>query len=323
MAGFPTSLFHKSPSPLLCWVGGSALVAGLLSIPLLHGDLSATVWNMALARNKPWLLWWSDVAGRSIFQGKSFGAQDLSYVLITIVAGLYVVTACSPRLRREWIVLRLWAGYYLGCMLCFLVVNRGMKAFFGRGRPVDVLRGDVDYSSLWLLGPYSLPDALSKGSFTSGHTTTAMFLLPMAFLVLGSSYRAYAWVVFFLALLWGLILGWGRVLSGSHYPGDVLWAMTMCLWICAFYYYHLFAMHCPEAIPSNPPLWELRLLLWFPSGLLGLFIALIGLKQTIFNFFWYWPLVAILGGIGFWMCWRHVERLRQSCSVQEGRGYFS
>ncbi len=288
-----------SSSPLWWWIGASALIGGLLSIPLFQGDLAVTAWGMELSRESMFLQWWNDVAARSLFEGDPPGAQDVSYAMLILVLAVYFC-ALTPFWGPKASGIRLFAGYYLACMLLFLVANRGLKAFFGRARPLDVLRGDQDYSSIWLIGPYSFSEAVSKGSFTSGHTTTAMFLLPLVFLLAHSSRRYLVWPVFVLAVSWGALIGTGRVFRGSHYPGDVLWAMIICLWICAFAAYRLFGLDRREQSPAMPSCWELRLTIWSALTLFTLFTAVIGIKQMVVEPTWYWPLVTCLSALLAW-----------------------
>lgn len=281
------------------WIGASTLTGVMLSIPLFHGDLAVTAWCMELSRGSDLLQWWNDVAARSLFDGGAFGAQDSGYVTIILVVAAYF-WALTPWSGKAAAGLRLFSGYYLTCMLLFLVTNRGLKAFFGRARPVDVLGGNLEYSPVWLIGPYGFSEAVSKGSFTSGHTTTAMFLLPLVFWFAHSSRRFLAWPVFWLAVSWGALVGAGRVFRGSHYPGDVLWAMIICLWICAFAAYRLFGLDRRGHSPAMPFCWEPRLMIWAPMSLLALFAAAIGIKQMVFEPAWYWPLATCLSALLAW-----------------------
>ncbi len=270
-----------------------------------------TAWGLELSRESILLQWWNDVAARSLFQGESPGAQDLTYATLILVLAVYF-SALTPFWGPKASGIRLFAGYYLACMLLFLVTNRGLKAFFGRARPQDVLRGDQDYSSIWLIGPYGFSEAMSKGSFTSGHTTTAMFLLPMAVCLWCASRRSLAWSVLLLALAWGSMVGVGRVFHGSHYPGDVLWAIIICLWICAFAAYRLFGLDRRGQSPAMLSGWELQLTIWSALTLFALFAAVIGVKQMVFEPTWYWPLVLVLSTLAAWISSIKTARLTRS-----------
>ena len=288
-----------TPSPLWWWIGVSALIGGLLSIPLFQADLAVTAWGMELSRESDLLQWWNAVVARSLFEGRLPGAQDVSYVVIILALAAYFL-AMTPWFGNK-ASLRLFAGYYLASMMLFFVTNRGLKAFFGRARPLDVLRGDQDYSSVWLIGPYAFSEAMSKGSFTSGHTTTAMFLLPVAVYLWHASRRCLAWSVLLLALVWGGLVGAGRVFYGSHYPGDVLWAMVVCLWVSTLAASHLFGLDRREQSPGMPSCWELRLTIWSALTLFALFAAVIGIKQMIFEPAWYWSLVVVFSAFFVWV----------------------
>lgn len=288
-------------SSIFCWIGLSTLIGLLLSIPLIHGDLRAVDWGIRLTEESDWLQWWVEVADRSLFQGGPPGAQDPAYAAV-VLALIGYFCALMPRWANKAVYIRFCAGYYLSCMVLFLVANRGMKAFFSRARPLDVLRGDQEYSSLWLIGSYGFSEAASKGSFTSGHTTTALFLLPLGIFLWHTSHRWVAGLVLVLAVCWGFLVGFGRVLKGSHYPGDVLWATITCLWICVLAAAWLFALERRSGPPATPGLWELRVGICSALGLLGLFAILIGLTQLIYAPAWYWPLIVASGTVIAWGC---------------------
>ncbi|TVQ97400.1 MAG: phosphatase PAP2 family protein [Desulfovibrionales bacterium] len=296
-----------SSSALVWWIGTSGLIGLLLSIPLVHGDLPATAWAIHLQQDVPWLQWWSDFSDRSLFQGGPPGAQDTTYITIVLALILYGCTF-FPAWAAKAKHVRLAAGYYLSCMLLFLVTNRGMKALFQRARPLDVLRGEQTFSSIWLIGSYGFSEAASKGSFTSGHTTTAMFLVPLGIFMWYSSHRLVAWFVLFLALGWGGLVGTGRVLRGSHYPGDVLWAIIVCLWISIVVASLFFKLEKRSKALAVPRVWELRLGIWIALGMCALFAFLISIVQLVYQPTWFWPLVAILGVLSAWFSFFRVAQ---------------
>ncbi len=198
------------------WFWGALLLGTVLSLMLFGRDLEIMLRWESAAREHAWLQWWATIASRSLFSAGKLGAQDVSHALLLLVLAAWAVS-----LRKSVAVrlphFRAWTWYYLTCLLFFFLVNRGVKVFFGRVRPLQVLRGDLDYTPMWCIGQYELLDALSKGSFTSGHTTMAMVLLPMAFLTIGTPRFAVSFSMFVLALGWALLVGWGRVINGSHY----------------------------------------------------------------------------------------------------------
>lgn len=262
----------------------------------------------AAARENAWLQWWATASSRSIFSGDTLGALDICYALMAAVAVGFLMSF-SGKIGARWLFLRTWSVYCLACMLCFFVVNRGMKVVFARVRPSDVLRGDFDFTPMWLIGQYDLLDALSKGSFTSGHTTTAMALLPLAFLALGSGSRVISFPLFIMAIGWGLLVGWGRVINGSHYPSDILWAVIVCIWICAFVHDHLLQPHRLSLVCVTF-FQDLRLTLWFGLGVFLFFVVLAGTKEAVFGFSWWWTATTGFGAFGVWFSVRRVGVIR-------------
>lgn len=291
------------------WFLASLLVGIALSIPLLGSDLAVMLaWEDA-SNNRAWLQWWASVSSRSLFGG-GLGAQDISHLLVGLVVLAYGLSFWNPIGPRQT-VLRTWSTYYLACLLCFFVVNRGMKVFFGRVRPSDVMRNEQDYTSMWCIGNYELADALSKGSFASGHTTMAMILLPLAFTALGRGGRAVP--LFIIALTWGLMVGWGRVINGSHYPSDILWAIIVCIWICAYVQAHLVS---PNRAAGRPPprfLEDVRLMAFFLAGLLFFFLAATGIKEMVYRFSWWWPGTTLLAGLAAWFSLRKAASRAERC----------
>lgn len=292
------------------WFTVSVLVGIVLSVPLFGRDLDIMLaWEQA-ARDKAGLQWWANVSSRSIFSVGSLGAHDVSRLIALLVFAGYVLSFRGA-LARRFPSLHSGSGYYLICLLCFFAVNCGMKAFFGRVRPSDVLRGDLDYTSMWSLGHYEFADALSQGSFTSGHTTMAMVLLPLAFVALGSSRRAALPVLLFvMALAWGLFVGWGRVLNGLHYPSDILWAVIVCIWVCVYVRDHV---HVPYSSTASQalPLRDLRLAAWLALGLFLTFLAMTGVKEIVFRFSLWWPGATILSALGAWFCLHRVGAVQR------------
>lgn len=281
------------------------LLAGLaLSIPFLGRDLAVMLaWEEA-ATDSGWLQWWARVASRSVFKGGNLGAQDISHALLILVLAAYAASFW-PRVSNHHPMLRARLAYYLACLLCFFLVNRGMKLFFGRVRPADIHLGDFSFTPMWSFGGYNFFEALTKGSFTSGHTTVAMALLPAAFICL-RSWRIAA-PVFVLALSWGLFVGWGRVINGSHYPSDILWAVVVCIWICAMVQTYLISPH--QAWAESVRFWDIRLLTWFALALFFLFCVATGIKEMVFRFAWWWPAISVLASFGVWASFRRVLAL--------------
>lgn len=299
-----------SPFIFAHWFWAGLPVGIALSVLLLGRDMDLVLaWRSAVAEH-PLLEQWGSVTSRSLFKGGRLGAQDVSHLVLGLVLAGYGLSI-HGRLRERLSVLRVWSGYWLACMLCFFAVNRGMKVFFARVRPSDALRGEIDGVLAGGVSQYEFIDALSKGSFTSGHTTMAMVLLPLAFLALRRT-RKYAVVLFILALAWGLFVGWGRVISGSHYPTDILWAVIVCVWICAYVQERLVRPHVLPDARERALLGDLILAAWFALGLFLVFLTATGIKEAVFRFVWWWPPASVASGLAAWFCLRRAAAIRRS-----------
>lgn len=302
--------FRRRLSAFAYWFWGGLLAGVALSIPLLGRDLKIMLaWDSA-AGEHPWLMHWATLSSRSFFGDGSLGALDISHLIVGMVVVVHVLS-CLGLLGVRGAVYRFWSGYWLACLLCFFAVNRGMKLFFARVRPSDLLRGEIDYTLAGPFSQYEFVDALSKGSFASGHTTTALVLLPLAFLALNRAWKT-APVLFILALAWGLIVGWGRVINGSHYPTDILWAAVVCIWICAYVQERFFGP--PELSGGRTGLVsrELKQAAWLALGLFLIFFTATGVKETVFRFTWWWPVATTAGGLAAWFCLQRLSAIKRS-----------
>jgi membrane-associated PAP2 superfamily phosphatase len=145
----------------------------------------------------------------------------LVFILVACVMGLYGKGAC--RRQQSWA--RRFASFLLLSSLLGpgIVVNVLLKQHLDRPRPRQIVEfgGDQEfYPFLWLR-----PGG-SGHSFPSGHTAISFVFSSFSFL-----YRrkrpALARKIFAVALLFGLLMGACRMLSGAHYLSDVLGSLLL------------------------------------------------------------------------------------------------
>jgi len=102
-----------------------------------------------------------------------------------------------------------------------LLINTGLKHFWGRPRPHEIQEfgGDRRFLAIGEIGAV----ARHNSSFPSGHAGVAFYLMAPAFLI---SPRFGAWRVVALGI--GIFLGFGmgltRVVQGGHFLSDVIWS---------------------------------------------------------------------------------------------------
>ncbi len=101
-----------------------------------------------------------------------------------------------------------------------LVVNGVLKPYWGRPRPrhIESFGGTQAFRRWWQPG-----GAGAGRSFPSGHTAMGFVLVAAIALIppSRSRVRCWGWVA---ALLYGSLMGWGRIVQGGHFLSDVVWA---------------------------------------------------------------------------------------------------
>jgi membrane-associated PAP2 superfamily phosphatase len=114
-------------------------------------------------------------------------------------------------------------GLFYGLLLIVgpgIIINCGLKAYWGRPRPNAVLQfgGQREFLPVWVWG-----HGQDESSFPSGHASMGFCLMAPAF-VYYRRRRRLALAFLLLGLVSGCIMGLTRVVAGGHFPSDVLWA---------------------------------------------------------------------------------------------------
>jgi lipid A 4'-phosphatase len=124
-------------------------------------------------------------------------------------------------MRRITVLRRI--GFFLALFLLLgpgLVVNTVFKDHWGRPRPADIKEfdGTERFLPVWVKG-----EAGHGKSFPSGHASAGFFLFAPFFFLRGKANKK-AFLFLALGILYGLLLGLGRIIQGGHFLSDVLWA---------------------------------------------------------------------------------------------------
>ena len=159
-----------------------------------------------------------------------FGPAPVLVVCLLALAGL-LAGFRFPRWRR-W--RRVLAYPILLLMLApGLMANLIFKEHWGRPRPREVLElgGRYPFETVF--------ERLASGdgkSFPCGHATMGFFFFAGYFLL--RRVRP-AWSAFFLsvALGWGALIGYARMMQGGHFATDVVWAAAI-VFLCAAGLFH-------------------------------------------------------------------------------------
>jgi lipid A 4'-phosphatase len=101
-----------------------------------------------------------------------------------------------------------------------LLVNTVLKDHWGRPRPAEIRNfgGTRNYLPVWERGV-----AGQDKSFPSGHAAVGFFMFA-PFFFLRNREKRWGWSFLWLGLLYGSLMGVGRMVQGGHFASDVLWA---------------------------------------------------------------------------------------------------
>lgn len=148
--------------------------------------------------------------------------------LVIGIAGLLVAVVASARMRwRPW-----WRpGLFLALALLLgpgLVVNGLLKPETGRPRPmqIETFGGERTFAPL---GDWRRDEAAK--SFPSGHASMGFFLLAPYFL-LRKRWGRLAVTVLVGGVAYGVLMGIGRMATGSHWLSDIIWS-GLVVWYVA------------------------------------------------------------------------------------------
>lgn len=152
-----------------------------------------------------------------------------SVPMLTVAVHLWLMLAwLGGRVARAQCAARpLVSGRDLLFLLALLVlvpglaVNQGLKAHWGRARPVEL----VEFGGAKQYSPALRPSTQGGGAFSSGHAAAAFHLAAVAATLRGPR---SPWFTF--ALGYALAVGAARIAAGGHFLSDVL-ASGLLVWI--------------------------------------------------------------------------------------------
>lgn len=139
-------------------------------------------------------------------------------VLAAVAGAVFVLSFFVERLRRDRT-----AALFIVAFLALgpgLIVNTVFKDHWGRPRPADIVQfgGTELYRHAWE------PGQPGQGrSFPSGHAAIGFFLMAPFFVL---RRRTPGWALKALAagVLYGGLMGLGRMIQGGHFLTDIIWS---------------------------------------------------------------------------------------------------
>ena len=116
-----------------------------------------------------------------------------------------------------------------------LIINIAVKDLWSRPRPADIVDfgGEGQFRHVWEKGPPG-----QNKSFPSGHAAVGFFLFSPFFILRRSSPKGAAFFLW-LGILYGMLMGFGRMAQGGHFLTDVIWA-GLFTYLTGLILYYLF-----------------------------------------------------------------------------------
>jgi len=202
------------------------LIFGLLTLPFLFFDIDMACQRPYYESVKGWFLselpFWDFIYKYGIFLG----------YFLAVAALVMVSVSYWKKSAIKWRK----ASYFMLFVMIIgpgILANGTFKEHWGRPRPREIkeFNGTENYVKVWVKG-----DTNGK-SFPCGHATMG-FYLAIPFLFLRKNYKKWAWGVFTFGTLYGLLIGYARMVAGGHFASDVLWAAGM-VWLPGIVGYYL------------------------------------------------------------------------------------
>ncbi|UYP46581.1 hypothetical protein NEF87_002866 [Candidatus Lokiarchaeum ossiferum] len=285
-------------------------IAILGSIFLGIYDLRISESFVSMTASSPFLSAYANFFDRTLFDGDRFGGQDFSYILILLSLGVYLVSYI-PKMQDKLISSRKYSGFMLAVILVLAIINRGFKVLFARARPGVVADDPSMYSHMWIFGKLSFTEALSHGSFTSGHTNVAIFLVVIAFISLGTKRKGIIVPVFILTIGYAILMALGRVFEGDHFLSDGFWSIIIGILIAAWIYYGV--LNIPEQEADNVPTYakfeEFQWGILFAICFTALIAGLISIRYMFLHFLWYQPIILICSPMMAIFAWKRMKKI--------------
>ena len=187
--------------------------------------------------NSPIAAW--DEGLRPLWQFFYHGAPYITGVLVFGSIGILVFMRKSTQQQHR---LRLYSLYMLLLIVLGpgLLINGVFKGYWGRPRPSETVQlgGTQAY-----LPPLMMGQSQMYKSFPAGHATTGFTFMGF-FFILRRRHKAWARVALALGMMFGLLMGAGRIVAGGHFVSDVLWAGYLTFFSASLLYH--FILRLPQ-----------------------------------------------------------------------------
>lgn len=194
-------------------------------------------------------------------------------VPIIIVILMALITAAVSLVLKQYRKLRI---HCLFIILAFIlgpgvVINAGLKAHWGRPRPVNVeiFGGRQEYHK-----PLE-PGVGGKGkSFPSGHSSAGYAL--SVFYFIWRRKKILPWAALAASVVFGSVVGMGRMMAGAHFLSDIIWSGYLVFLVNGLLYYFVLKIPYAEDHPAEAARGRRHYALMLPALVLLAIAVLVG-----------------------------------------------
>jgi membrane-associated PAP2 superfamily phosphatase len=177
----------------------------------------------------------------SIFLDNVLGLADIVVFFVLAALGLYFASFFTWGAR--FIPIRDYCGYIFSTSFAMAIsLVHSVKWALSRTRPYDVFPDHLQNFTHWFVpGAYTLDVGFNKGSFPSGHVATMSVLIALFFLMpVARKWNPLRWGYIVLVIAVSMLMGWYRMMYGSHWLTDNLASLMLSILVSYFFYHYLF-----------------------------------------------------------------------------------
>lgn len=245
-----------------------------------------------------WTRWLTDhedqrfveIMSRSMFEGEGIGGTDPFTLALGILGIFYVVAQFRPeqsalgRHRRQ-------LGFIFTVSLFQVYFVHTVKWIMARPRPRVVFKGELPFAHWFEIGEQFIANGTFRGSFPSGHTSVIATFVVFSYVIWGvgsvGRRRCLALALGAAIVVSAALMGFSRIMGGTHWPSDCLASILFCL--ASTHVIYTAGLRMPESLDiggqgeavRRPMFWEARICFFAFLVCLGVLATQTGIRAVL------------------------------------------